>query len=211
MSDLSKIQTLGLIAVLLFLALVGIATAQDDEEGEVLADLKETRAEARETFTPELRAYTKKELPSALELLELTRKAAEARGATLETQFAAAELPVEIVNACKQLQDSAEHYPEEFGHIKKNFQLDFHARALGLRYRLSQDASEKGKLAQKLQEALEESFSFIQQTIEKERREASAELKRLERRVEDRKRYRDEIIQRRKAELLEDYDPFQWW
>ena len=183
--------------------------AQEDEEA--LWELQELRKEAKEVYTAEVEACIKKELPEALELLAAVRKLAESRGATFETQIMAAELPIELAYACEEFRESKRYFPEELPEIRKRHRLEVRSRMLAVRYRESGDDKEKRRYAAELQDTLEESFEMIQEMIEWEAQEGGPDIEYIKRRAVDRKKYRSEIIERRKQELLDDYDPFDWW
>ncbi len=108
------------------------------------------------------------------------------------------------------MDDAKQRYPQEYGRIKKNFELEIQTRLLANRFRLSDDDKERDRFAKELGEVLDQSFDRIHAMLESESREAGPNYTQIRRRVRDRKRYRAEIIQRRKSELLHDYDPFSW-
>ena len=184
--------------------------AQGEENEAVMRELRERRRESKQAYTAEVAAFIQRELPQGIALLKSATTLAERRGARLETQFRLAEIRIELAEAQRELAESKQHYPQEYGRIKKNFELEIQTRLLANRFRLSDDNKERGKLAKELEEVLDKSFDMIHTMLEGESREAGPNYTQMRRRVRDRERYRAEIIQRRRSELLHDYDPFSW-
>ncbi len=208
----NTIMPLATLALLLLAtALSGqIASAQEEEDEAVMRELRERRRESKEAYTQAVQAFIQRELPQGIALLKSATTLAERRGATLETQFRLAEIRFELAEARNELNESKQHYPQEYGRIKKNFELEIQTRLLANRYRLSEDDKERDRLAKELEKVLDQSFDMIHTMLEDESREAGPNYTQIRRRVRDRERYRAEIIQRRKSELLHDYDPFSW-
>ncbi len=197
--------------IVIMMALSGQTVwAQGEENEAVMRELRERRRESKQAYTAEVAAFIQRELPQGIALLKSATTLAERRGARLETQFRLAEIRIELAEAQRELAESKQHYPQEYGRIKKNFELEIQTRLLANRFRLSDDNKERGKLAKELEEVLDKSFDMIHTMLEGESREAGPNYTQMRRRVRDRERYRAEIIQRRRSELLHDYDPFSW-
>ena len=208
-NTIMPLATIGLFS--LVMALSGqIASAQEEEDEAVMRELRERRRESKEAYTQAVQAFIQRELPQGIVLLKSATTLAERRGATLETQFRLLEIRFELAEARRELNESKQHYPQEYGRIKKSFELEIQTRLLANRFRLSEDDEERDRLAKELEKVLDQSFDMIHTMLEGESREAGPNYTQIRRRVRDRERYRAEIIQRRKSELLHDYDPFSW-
>ena len=208
----NTIMPLGSIALLTFVLSLPLASAwaQGEENEAVMRELRERRHASKQAYTEEVQAFIQRELPQGIALLKSATTLAERRGARLETQFRLTEIRLELAEARRELAQSKQHYPQEYDRIKKNFELEIQTRLLANRFRLSEDDKERDRLAKELEEVLDRSFDMVHSMLERESREAGPNYTQIRRRVRDRQRYRAQIIQRRKSELLHDYDPYSW-
>jgi len=208
----NTIMPLGNLALLTFILALPLAStwAQGEESEDVMRELKERRHESKQAYTEEVQAFIQRELPQGIALLKSATALAERRGARLESQFRLAETGLILAEARRELGESQQHYPQEYDRIKQDFGLEIRMRLVANRFRLSDDEKERERLAQELGEVLDQSFDRVHAMLERESREAGPNYTPMRRRVRDRARYRAEIIQRRKSELLHDYDPYSW-
>ncbi|THB72029.1 MAG: hypothetical protein D6E12_00205 [Desulfovibrio sp.] len=192
MKTISSVMVM--MAMLVGLVLCGAAQAED--MGEEFMEHDELMSEA------EIRAYLQQTLPEALPELDELKA---------EYPLEYNEILEEYSHEIRYWEEIRVNHPEAFARSLEAEQLEYKSFDLGEQIFDTQDPAQRDQLTAELRTILERIFDLRMAEAEFEVQAIEQELQELTSMLETRRQHREQIIDRRLAELAGDHDAMVWW
>ncbi len=160
-------------------------------------------------ISPDMQKFMRIELPEVLEQMEKIQLDVE-RNFDPRERARLERDRTRLLSFAREFRNVSIEVPEIADDVRKRHALETEADELARKYAESGDKAEKERLRTELRETLDEAFALSVRIREHEAEQIEKELGEIKSLLEERRRNRVAIVERRMSELLDGVDPYEW-